>query len=241
MLTRRSCTLPGTASWRPAAQAGWHCPAAGGTRMFRAVVGGGTSASLAIAAHVAGGAAPPPPWLVLVTTLLLVRLAHGFAGRPHGLPAVLAAVGCAQAGAHLAFVLGAHPASAHGHVLTPAELVAVGSGGLAMSAAHAAAAGLTAVALHRADRLLWLAAALRAALPRLAAQIADRLATAVATLRLWLAAMTAAAAGCLAAEVASVGWHGGAPPIRPRTLPLGPAARRRGPPLPRLAAVPPPA
>ncbi|WP_052710901.1 hypothetical protein [Pseudofrankia sp. DC12] len=208
-------------------------PAAGPTRLVRAVVAGGSSVSLAVGAHTAASGQPPPAWLVLAAGALFVRLAWGLARRRRGLAAVLGLLTCSQLAAHVAFVLASHPVGAgHHHVLRPTELLLEQDGSTwtraaFMVLAHLAALLGTGLLLHRADRLLWAAATLRTALPRAAARIVGPLVAAAARLRrlMVLAATDGDADGRL-----DVGSLASRPPVRPRTHPVGRAARRRGPP-----------
>lgn len=196
--------------------------------------------SLAVAAHTAAGGFPPPGWLVVAAGALFVRLAYGLAGRRRGLAAVLGWLTCSQLMAHASFVLATHPASDgaghHHHVLRPVELLVELDGSswtraAAMVLAHVAAVLGTGLLLHRADRLLWAAAALRIALPRAAAAIVAPLVAAAARLRrrLALAALDRPAAARRAHDRSLTS----APAGRPRARPLGRAARRRGPPSDR--------
>jgi hypothetical protein len=199
--------------------------------------------SLAVAAHSAAGAAPPPGWLVLAAGVLFVRLAYGLAGRRRGLAAVLGWLTCSQLLAHAAFVLANHPTGGgsghHHHVLRPTELLVELDGSTwaraaAMVLAHLAAVIATGLLLHRADRLLWAAAMLRATLPRAAARIVGPLAAAAARLRrrLVLAATADEASGSRPDDRSLTS----APPVRPRAQPVGRSARRRGPPAGRLVS-----
>jgi len=218
-------------------------PATGGTRLVRAVVAGGASASLAVAAHTVAGGIAPPGWLAAATGLLFIRLAYGLAGRRRGLPAVLGWLAFSQLTAHVTFALADHSATGagsahHHHMLRPAELLVELNGAgwtraAAMTLAHLAAVVATGVLLHRADTLLWAAAALRTALPRTAARILAPVAAAAARLRRLLAL----AATGLEPALGRPGTRPrtGTPPVPLAEQPVGRAARRRGPPAARFA------
>ncbi|MDT3444982.1 MULTISPECIES: hypothetical protein [unclassified Pseudofrankia] len=217
-------------------------PAAPGVRLARAVVAGGASTSLAIAAHAAAGGAPPSAALVAAAGALLIRLAYGLAGRHRGLPTVLAALAGSQFGLHIAFVLSGHRAAnpEHHHVVAPAELLAYGgehygAGAGFMILAHLAAVVVTGALLHRAEELLWAAAALRATLRHLTARVFGPLADAVSRLRRLLASVIVGLPPAMSAGVTAVA---ATPPVPPRDIPVGRAARRRGPPAPRHALTP---
>ncbi|MBL7491768.1 hypothetical protein [Frankia sp. AgW1.1] len=193
--------------------------------------------SLAVAAHTAAGAAPPPGWLVLAAGALFVRLAYGLAGRRRGLAAVLGWLTCSQLLAHAAFVLANHPTGGgsghHHHVLRPTELLveldgSTWAGAAAMVLAHLAAVIATGLLLHRADRLLWAAAALRTTLPRAAARLVGPLAAAAARLRrLLVLAATADEANGSRSDDRNLT---SAPPVRPRAQPVGGGGPGGGPP-----------
>ncbi|OHV39599.1 hypothetical protein BCD49_11160 [Pseudofrankia sp. EUN1h] len=220
-------------------------PTAPGVRLVRAVVAGGASTSLGVAAHAAAGGAPPAGVLVVVAGALLIRLAYGVAGRRRGLPAVLVALAGSQLGLHVAFVLSGHRAAnpEHHHVVAPAELLAYGGGHYLASSwlmilAHLVAVVVTGALLHRAEKVLWAVATLRATSGHLTARVLGPLAGAVALLRRLLArAITALPAAMNAGVPARSAWSA-TPPVSPRDAPVGRAARRRGPPVSRGALTP---
>jgi hypothetical protein len=215
-------------------------------RLLRATAAGGASLCLGVAAHVAAGGGPPGLPLVAVAGALLVRLAYGLAGRRRGLPTMLAGLVCSQLALHVAFTLSGHSsvggAGLHRHELAPAALLLERDGhGLAgpvlMVVAHLVAVVLTALLLHRADTVIWAAGALRATLSRAAAGLVGPFARTAARLRRLLISLTA---GRPAPQRPRAGGllGGCLPPPRPRTVPLGRAARRRGPPRAELGQRP---
>jgi hypothetical protein len=216
-------------------------PLAQRVRLARATASGGASACLGIAAHTAAGGAPPSPLVLLTTTTLLVRLAHGLAGRRRPLPAVLGWLALSQLALHVTFALSSHPVGGrHRHTLAPVELLVERDGhGLAavapMTAAHLLAVLIIGLLLHRAESVIWAADALREILPAAAARLAGQLAAAAMWLRRRMAALCTVATTPSRADVARLA---GVPPIRPQELPLGRAARRRGPPTVRHRPLP---
>jgi hypothetical protein len=131
-------------------------------RAARAAVFAAASVCLALAAHTAGGGGHPPPLVVMLAAVgLATRVCHGLAGREHGLAEITVGLGAGQFALHLTFTLAAPavPAGAgaggHGH------LAATPHTAPGMLLAHALAAGVTVVALRRAERTLWAASALR--------------------------------------------------------------------------------
>ncbi|OHV38374.1 hypothetical protein CC117_15700 [Parafrankia colletiae] len=233
-------------------------------RFARAAVFGVASVCLAVAAHVAAGGIGPSLPLVLVSSLLLVRIAFGLAGRERPLGTVATGVVATQVLLHTAFVLATHhgPATDPGHQASR-EVTGAGAHlltelvpGPAMAGGHALAALCVAVALHRSERRLWAAAALREAVDRFVTVVAGLLMTMIDRLRAATRLALAAGPGtwtvaCGAALAASSlgrvgggrgGAHGG-PGRRWIThlLLLGSEAGWRGPPGWRPGSSPRPA
>lgn len=179
---------------------GWS--ASGGTaRLGRAATFASSSVCLAWAAHVAGGAQRSPATTMIIAFLLLTRIAYGLGGRERRLPMLVAGIAGTQVLLHITFAL-AHP-HAHRAGGYPIEM--------RMVFAHGLAAVCVAVLLRRAERVLWSASGLRphAVLFRLFRPVADRAVPSIP-------------------PVPRVDVRRRAP--RPHTRPLGPSARRRGPP-----------
>ena len=210
-------------------------PRARPVRLLRATAAGGGSACLGVAAHVAAGGRAPGVVLCVVAGALLVRLAYGLTGRRRGLPAIVGALAGSQLALHVAFTVNGHATAAgdHHHELTPAELFVERdghglTGPILMIVLHLAAVLLTALLLHHADRMIWATDALHGAVTQAAPRLVAPFAVAASRLRRALARLTA---GCLAPSLPTVGFRAArTTPPRPRSVPLGRAARRRGPP-----------
>ncbi|CAJ58772.1 hypothetical protein FRAAL0090 [Frankia alni ACN14a] len=138
---------------------------------------------------------------MIIAFLLLTRIAYGLGGRERRLPMLVAGIAGTQVLLHITFAL-AHP-HAHRAGGYPIEM--------RMVFAHGLAAVCVAVLLRRAERVLWSASGLRphAVLFRLFRPVADRAVPSIP-------------------PVPRVDVRRRAP--RPHTRPLGPSARRRGPP-----------
>jgi hypothetical protein len=128
---------------------------AGALRWVRAVVVAATATGLALLGHVTGGGATPPPVTLLVLVGLVLLASLGLSGRRWTVGPLLGLLCGSQVVFHVAFggpttVTHVH----HGPALTGTSAM-TGHQGLAMLAAHAAAALLTAVLLRRGEDCLW--------------------------------------------------------------------------------------
>jgi len=125
-------------------------PQRGVLRAVRGATLAVASALLAGTAHVAAGGSAPDGALATLLTLVVAAAGTALADRRRGAPALLAAVGTTQVLLHLLFEgLGTHPAgAAASQVHTPA-----------MTAAHALAAGITALLLAGAESAVFTVAA----------------------------------------------------------------------------------
>lgn len=127
---------------------------------MRAGTTGAVAAVIAAAAHATGGGAFPPPIMLATCAALALLLCLAAAGRRSTPLRSLVAVGGTQALFHVVFSL-TGPASAHalpGHhhgvAITAMAGGAAATPDAAMPAAHALAAVLTALAVHRGETAL---------------------------------------------------------------------------------------